>query len=134
MAKMPKEVVEFFQQDPVKVPKVIATVDAKGVPNVVPKGSLVAVDEETIAYADLAPGKTRSNLKPGARVAIAAFKLPPAGYQVKGTFQGFQTSGPLVERFAKMLKPMGMDVRSVGVIKVEEVYSLSPADAGKRIV
>lgn len=134
MAKMPKEVVELFQQDPVKVPKVIATVDSNGVPNVVPKGSLVAVDDETIAYADLAPGKTRSNLKPGAKVAAAAFKLPPAGYQVKGTFQGFQTSGPLLERFARMLKPMGMEVRSVGVIKVEEVYSLSPADGGKRMV
>lgn len=133
MAKMPKEVMELFQQDPSKVSKVIATVDAKGVPNVAPKGSLTAIDDETIAYADLAPGKTRANLKANSKVSVAAFKLPPAGYQVKGTFQGFQTSGPLVERFAKMLKPLGMNVQSVAVIKVDEVYSLSPADAGKKI-
>mgnify|MGYP005851940123 CR=1 FL=1 len=88
MAKMPKEVVEFFQQDPVKVPKVIATVDANGVPNVVPKGSLMAVDEETIAYADLAPGKTRSNLKPW-----RPSSFHPPGTSSRVPFRGFRPPG-----------------------------------------
>ena len=133
MAKMPKEVMELFQQDPQSVPKVIATVDASGIPNVAPKGSLTAIDEETIAFADLAGGKTRANMEANPKVAIAAFKIPPVGYQVKGTFQGFQTSGPLVEQFARMLEPLGMKVQTVATIKVDEVYSLSPADAGKKI-
>lgn len=137
MARMPKEVVELLRQDPQKVSKVIATVDSNGVPNVVPnvvpKGSLTAIDDETIAFADLAGGKTRANMEANAKVSVAAFRLPPAGYQAKGTFQGFQTSGPLVEQFARMLAPMGMKVQSVATIKVDEVYSLNPADAGKRI-
>ena len=53
--------------------------------------------------------------------------MPPAGYQIKGTFQGFQGSGPLFDKFAKQVKEMlGMDIKSVGTIKVEEMFPLIP--------
>lgn len=39
----------------------------------------------------------------------------------------------VVEMFRKMLEPMGLKVRSVATIKVGEAYSLSLADAGKKI-
>lgn len=124
MAKMPQEAVDLFK-DP-QASKVLATVDANGAPNVAPKGSLTALDAETIAFADIAGGKTRANLEATKKAAAAVFKMP-VGYQVKGTLQGFQTSGPVFDNFAKMLKSMGMDVQAVGIMKVEEVYSLSPA-------
>ena len=128
MAKMSQEVMNLFK-DP-EASKVLASVDANGTPNVAPKGSLTALDEETIAFADIAGGKTRANLETTKKAAVAAFKMP-TGHQVKGVFQGFQTSGPLFDQFAKMLKSMGMNIQAVGTIKVEEVHSLSPAGSGK---
>ena len=127
MAKMPKEVMDFFND--VETSKVLATVDAAGTLNVTPKGSLSAIDEETIAYAEVAGGKSESNLGANNKAAAASFKTqPPGGYQVKGTFQGFQTSGPLFDTFAKMLKEMAqIDLKEVGTIKVEEVYQIMPA-------
>jgi hypothetical protein len=57
-----------------------------------------------------------------------------AGYQVKGTFLGFQTSGELFDRFAKEIKEkINLDIRAVGTIRVDEVYAVAPPDAGKKI-
>jgi hypothetical protein len=53
---------------------------------------------------------------------------------VKGTFQGFQTSGPLFENFAKAVEEMlNLDIKAVGVIKVDEVYSAAPPNPGAKI-
>ena len=123
MAKMSQEVMDIFK-DP-QASKVLATVDAAGIPNVVPKGSLTALDEETIAFADIYGGKTRANLEINKKVAVAAVKSP-GGHQVKGTLQEFQTSGPIFDNFTKMMKSMGMTPTAVAIIKVDEVYSLTP--------
>ena len=130
MAKIPPEAMELFK-DP-QASKVLATVDASGTPNVAPKGSLAALDEETIAFADIAGGKTRANLEATKKAAVAVTKMP-AGYQVKGTLKEFQTSGPVFDGFAERLKPMKMTPAAVGIIKVEEVYSLTPSDRGKKL-
>jgi hypothetical protein len=57
-----------------------------------------------------------------------------AGYQIKGTFIGFQTSGELFERFAKMVKErINLDIRAVGTIRVDEIYAVAPPEPGKKI-
>ncbi|PKH48002.1 hypothetical protein CVH13_00086, partial [Dehalococcoides mccartyi] len=58
MAKMSKEVISLFQD--AGVPKMVATVDKNGVLNVTPKTSMTAVDEETLAFADLYGRTTRT--------------------------------------------------------------------------
>ena len=128
MAKMPKEVMDMFGD--AQAAKVLVSVSADGTLNVAPKGSLAAIDDETIAYAEIGAGKTKANLEATKKAVAAAFKTgaPPSGYQVKGTFQGFQTSGPLFEGFARRLKEMAnLDIKEVGTIKVEEVHSIIPA-------
>ena len=135
MAKMPKEVVDMINERPL-APKVLATCDSAGKLNVVPKGTLTAIDEETIAFADIFGGKTNVNLKANQKAAVAVFKmdLPPVGYQVKGTFQDFQTSGPLFDTFAGQVKEMlGLDIKSVGVIKVDEVYAAGVPNPGAKL-
>lgn len=126
MVKMNKECIDILN-DPSAL-KVLATVDAEGRPNAVPKGSLTAIDEETIAFADIFGEKTTKNLETTKKVAIAVFKPSSAtGYQVKGTFQEFNRSGPLFDKFAKQMKEkLGMDVNYVGIIKVEEVFPTPP--------
>ena len=134
MAKMTKEVMELLKD--VQVPKVLATCDDAGTLNAVPKGTLTAIDEETLAFADIWGDKTNVNLKATQRAAVAVFKtsLPPVGYQVKGTFQGFQTSGPIFDTFAKAVKEMlNLDIKAVGVIKVDEVYSTAPPEPGAKL-
>jgi hypothetical protein len=134
MAKMSKEVMEVFN-DP-SSSKVLATAGSTALEvNAVPKGSLRAVNEDTIAFADIFGDKTNKNLQLNKRVSALAFKTSPvAGYQVKGTFLGYQTSGELFEGFAKMVKEkINLDIRAVGTIRVDEVYAVAPPEPGKKI-
>ena len=104
MAKMSKEVMDVFN-DPSSA-KVLATAGSSVLEiNAAPKGSLRAVSEEVIAFADIFGDKTNKNLQLNKKVSALAFKMSPvAGYQIKGTFLGFQTSGELFDRFAKEVK------------------------------
>ncbi|HAG10241.1 MAG TPA: hypothetical protein DCK76_02355 [Desulfotomaculum sp.] len=138
MAKMPKVVMDTFNDR--SCPKVIATVDADGNLNNTPIGSTTAIDDETLAFADFYGVATRTmkNLDANKKVAVTAFKVslaPPfIAFQVKGTFQGFQTSGPLFDTFAKLLKEaVGLDIKGVGTIKVDEVFNSSPLAPGSKM-
>ena len=121
MAKLPKEAMDLFND--LQAIKVIATVDTLGKPNVAVKGSLMAIDDETIVYAEMAGGKTKANLEWTKQAAVIACKGMTA-YQVKGDFQGFKTSGDVFEQFSRQVKErLNLDVKNVGTIKIEEVYS-----------
>ena len=135
MAKMPKEVMDLINERPL-VPKVLATCDNSGKLNAVSKGSLFAIDDETLAFADIWGNKTNANLNATNKAALSVFKMGEslAGYQVKGTFQGFQTLGPLFDNFAQQVKQMlNLDIKAVGVIKVDEVYSAAPPNPGAKL-
>jgi hypothetical protein len=97
MAKMSKEVIEVFN-DPSSA-KVLATAGSTALEvNAVPKGSLQAVSEEVVAFADIFGDKTNKNLQLNKKVSALAFKMSPVtGYQIKGTFLGFQSTGELFE-------------------------------------
>ena len=138
MAKMPKEVIALFQ-DP-SVPKMVATISKTGELNVTPKTSMTAIDDETLAFADLYGRTTRTfkNLEETKKVAIVAIKIPVAppftAFQVKGTFLRYLTSGPVFDQFAKALKDaMGVNISGVAIVKVDAVYSQSPQDKGKSL-
>ena len=134
MAKMLKEVMEVFN-DPGSA-KVLATAGSTALEvNAVPKGSLRAVSEEVIAFADIFGDKTNKNLQLNKKVSALAFKTNPvAGYQVKGTFLGFQTSGELFDKFAKEVKEkIKLNIKAVGTIRVDEVYAVAPPEPGKKL-
>jgi predicted pyridoxine 5'-phosphate oxidase superfamily flavin-nucleotide-binding protein len=134
MAKMPKEVMDMLNNP--QSAKVLATCDSAAKLNAVPKGSLTAVDDETVAFADIFGNKTNVNLKATNKAAVTFFStdLPPVGYQVKGTFQGFQTSGPMFDKFAQRVKELlNMDIKAVGVIKVDEVYATGVPKPGAKL-
>jgi hypothetical protein len=134
MAKMSREVMDVFN-DPGSA-KVLATAGSTALEvNAAPKGSLRAVSDDVIAFADIFGDKTNRNLQLNKRVSALAFKMSPvAGYQVKGTFLGFQTSGELFDRFAREIKEkINLDIRAVGTIRVDEIYAVAPPEAGKKI-
>ena len=138
MAKIPEEVAQIIKDQ--GAIKIVATVDENGVPNVTPKASLMAASDETLAFADLYGGKSRTfiNLKETKQASVLVFKFPfepPfAAYQIKGKFDQYQTSGPVFNQFAKIIKDaIGADITGVAIIKVESVYSQSPQDAGRKV-
>jgi predicted pyridoxine 5'-phosphate oxidase superfamily flavin-nucleotide-binding protein len=115
----------------------VATADAKGLPNLAPKGTVEFADEETIVFADLFSLKTRANLEANLQVAVAVVDpSPPKGFQFKGKAE-LLTSGPVYEACAKKLKEAMPDLpppKYLVRIKVAEIYSLSPGpDAGRKI-
>lgn len=124
MAKIPKEVMDLLGDT--ESFKILVTVDSAGMPNAAPKGSIIALDDETISFADIMGEKTNANLKANKKVAIVVSKTRPTVYQIKGIFQGYKTSGPLFDTFTKMLESRKMKPKAAGTIKVEEIYSSMP--------
>jgi len=134
MAKLIKEVMDIFN-DPNSF-KVLATTGSVSEINVVPKGSLRSINESLIAFADIFGDKTNRNLATNKKVAVLAVRMEPlAGYQVKGTFKGFQNSGELFDKFAREVKDrIKLDIKAVGTIVVDEVYDVAPPHPGEKIV
>jgi predicted pyridoxine 5'-phosphate oxidase superfamily flavin-nucleotide-binding protein len=116
--------------------KVLATAGTTALEvNAVPKGSLTALNEDMVAFADIFGDKTNKNLQLNKKVSALAFKTSPVeGYQIKGTFLGYQTSGDLFDRFAKTVKEkIKLEIKAVGIIRVDEVYAVAPPEPGKKI-
>ena len=68
------------------------------------------------------------------KVDIIIFKGPMVGYQLKGTFVGFQTSGPIFDSFSeKVMNAMKLQIKSVGIIKVDEVFEASSGKDSKKL-
>ena len=133
MAKLPGEVLAALKDR--ESTKVIATVDKKGVPNVTVKGSLSALDDGTLVFADVGGDKTRTmrNMKETGKVAVLVTK-GMASFQIKGTYKETKNSGAVYDEFAAMLKKAAnLEIKGVDLISVDEVYSQSPADLGKKL-
>ena len=134
MVKMPQQVMEKFND--LTAVKCMATVDENGNPNVVPITSIVAVDPETLMFADIMMWKTKRNLLKNGKVACTVLTKDNVSYQCKGKFQGFQKGGPLFD-FVASVPLLRYNAywgpKAVGIIKIEEVYSACPPLPGKKI-
>lgn len=132
MAKMPKEVLDALA-DPIRL-KTLATVNKAGVPNIVVVGTLAAMDEETIIFADLRLGKTKENLFDTGKFTVNVIGSDLSSYQIKGTFKEYQERTPLAEQWNEAVySRIKMQIRGVVLGRVEEVYSASLQDAGKKL-
>ena len=133
MTNLPIEVIAAFEDR--EATKILATVDKHGIPNVTVKGSMSVLDDSTLVFADVGGDNTRTkrNMKETKKVAVLVTKGMVA-YQVKGTFKETKASGPLFDQFAAMLKKAAnIDIRDVDLISVDEVYSQTPTDMGKKL-
>jgi hypothetical protein len=132
MVTIPKDIMDIIAAP--DSTKMMATVDEQGFPNIATVGSITAIDSETIAFAELFIKKTKENLENVNKVAIIIFKGPMVGYQLKGTFAGFQTSGPIFESFSeKVMSAMKLQIKSVGIIKVDDIFEASPGKDSKKL-
>ena len=109
--------------------KVMAAVDAADKPHLTPKGTLMAIDDETMAHSEMAGGRAKANLEATKQAAVLAYR-ELKGWKARGGLQGIYTSGDVFEQFKKRAKEkLGLDVNNVVTIKVEEVFT----SAGKKI-
>lgn len=112
----------------------VATASRDGAPNVSPKGSILWLDGETIAFCDFMSPHTRENLQANSKVAVSV--VDPDGkqfFQFKGTAQ-LLSSGDLYRKVADRAKAKAKKVNlelpdptNAAVIRVEEIFAFPPA-------
>ncbi|MBW2270346.1 MAG: pyridoxamine 5'-phosphate oxidase family protein [Deltaproteobacteria bacterium] len=105
----------------------VATASSDGQPNVSPKGSIMVLDEDHLAFAEIMSPGSRSNLEQNKRVAVYVCRPEKfQGFQFKGTAELSQ-EGPLYDRLAAAIEEKGLKlppIQNAVKIKVEEIRGL----------
>ena len=102
-----------------------ATAGKDGMPNVSPKGSIMVVDDNTLAFACMMSPKTVSNLKENPKIAVSVVDTQSRkGYQFKGKAV-LETSGKLSEQLTARLAGVKLPpLQCVAKVTVSEVVSI----------
>jgi predicted pyridoxine 5'-phosphate oxidase superfamily flavin-nucleotide-binding protein len=149
MAEMSKELMELINSVPCCY---WATASKDGTPNVAAVGTTTAVSPDIIVAAGIFLGKTLDNLKQNPKVAVIVTSVAPApskaemtlekyaqvtGAQIKGSVT-LMTSGDIHEQIKSgVARVLGAQVaqmiKETIALKVEEIYSVSAVEPGKRI-
>ena len=112
-----------------------ATTSKDGVPDIGPKRTLRAYDDNTLIYNENTAGQTLQNIRDGSKMAIATIDREALdGYRFVGTPEVFSEGKPFEDACAyaesKGMKPPKFAV----LVHIESIYSLrSGPDAGKKL-
>lgn len=110
----------------------MATASKTGTPNVSPKGSLRVIDDEHVAFAEIASPNTLANLKENPQVTVIVFD--PAtwgGCRIRGKAEIVE-SGDLFESFKAQFAPLKMKVHFAIKVAVEDVAIMPPMKTGQK--
>ncbi len=112
----------------------LATADKDGRSNLGPKGSVIVLDDSTLAYGEVTGKQSYKNVLENTRVAIAVVDYEKlSGYRFSGTAE-LETSGELYEQFAKRFADMKLPRPAAAVkVHVKEIYDLSAGNSGAKI-
>ncbi len=112
----------------------VATVDAKGTPNVVPKGNIAILDDKYIVFADLYSHQTKRNLTKNPNIAISVVN-PAAyvGYQIKGKAEIIE-HGRQYDKLAVRLSGEGQlnhpEAKYAVKIKIDKIINIGYGPSG----
>ncbi|MBN2311016.1 MAG: pyridoxamine 5'-phosphate oxidase family protein, partial [Candidatus Hydrogenedentes bacterium] len=123
---LPEELVQPLSGE--TTPIFLATLDANGRPNVVPVISITPYETGALVFGEFLMNKTRKNLLVDEHVGVTALAQAADGafhgWSIRGTFLGFETTGPRVD----MINALPMlrynaytGIRAAGTIRVESV-------------
>ena len=102
-------------------PSLIATASVSGKPNVSAKGSLRVLDDEHVAFADVASPRTIANIRENPQVAIICLDANSRkSCRVWGKAE-ILDSGELFDQFSAEFAERKMKVTNVVKVAVEEV-------------
>jgi len=120
MAKLSEEAKKIISE---VMPALVATAGKDGKPNVSPKGSFYVLDDEHVAFAEIASPRTLANLQENPQLSAIVFD--PAtrkGCRIWGTAE-ILDSGDLFDAIAAKYSGMGMKVRHLVKVAVEEAVT-----------
>jgi len=101
-------------------PALIATASKEGKPNVSPKGSFRVLDDEHVIFANIASPRTMANLKQNPQLTAIIFdRSTRKGCRIWGKAE-ILDSGDLFDSLSAEFAPMGMKVRHLVKVTVEE--------------
>ncbi len=122
MAKITDEMKQFMRGKTA----FIATVGADGFPDVGPKGSLFAVDEEHLVYYELTGRHHYQNLLKNPKIAVTVVDVEKTtGYTFQGTTE-MVTTGPLFDKATQWSQKAGFNhPKAVVRIKVEKIHEMT---------
>jgi len=112
----------------------VVTASKDGWPSAGPKGSVMVVDDSTLAYGEAVGKQTYSNLKENPKVAIVVVDYEQrVGFRFVGTAE-LETSGELYETYAQRYEKMNRPRPKAAVrIKVEAIYDVAAKNAGVKV-
>ncbi len=113
--------------------KVISTISDAGELHTIVAGSIMVVDDNTMAVAEVMMNTTSANLKANNKASLLAVKGSES-YLVTGTVQKRNTDGSLFDDIAAKFAAMNMQIKAVWTFDVDKIYNQSAGpDAGKQI-
>lgn len=112
----------------------VATADQGGWPSIGPKGSVMVVDDSTLAFGELVGRKTFSNIKENPKVAVAVVDFAKrSGYRFVGAAE-IESTGDLYEKMAGIFEKIKLPrPKAVIRVKVNSIYDLSIRNPGGKI-
>ncbi len=119
-------------QDPESV-KVVSTISKEGELHSIVAGSVMVVDEDTMAVAEVFMNTSSANLNDNNKVALLAVKGMES-YLINGTVLARNTSGALYDAVAANFAKMNMQIKAVWTFTVDKIFDESAGpNGGKQI-
>ncbi len=109
--------------------KVISTVSKDGEVHSIVAGSIMVVDDNTMAVAEVFMHTTCANLEVNNKAALLAVKGMES-YLVNGTVGARLTDGALFEAVAANFAKMNMQIKAVWTFTVDKIYDESAGPNG----
>tara|TARA_Y100000310_G_scaffold71625_1_gene67507 strand:- start:56 stop:496 length:441 start_codon:yes stop_codon:yes gene_type:complete len=105
----------------------VATVSPDGAPNLSPKGTIISLDKNTLAFANIRSPQTIRNLQSNSSVEINVVDpFTRKGYRFKGTAKIILT-GKKFDKVLSHYKSLGVtsSIKSIVIVKVKKVNEVT---------
>ena len=105
----------------------VATVSPNGTPNLSPKGTIISLDKNTLAFADIRSPQTIRNLQSNPSVEINVVDpFARRGYRFKGTAK-IISDGKKFNKILSHYQSLGVtsSIKSIVVVKVKKVSEVT---------
>lgn len=105
----------------------VATVSLDGTPNLSPKGTIIAWDEGTLAFADIRSPQTMENLRNNPSIEINVVDpFSRRGYRFKGTAE-IISNGEQYDKLISSYRSLGVRslIKSVVLVRIEKVSEVT---------
>ncbi len=115
-----KQVNALFS-DP-KAAKVISSISAEGELHSIVAGTVVVVDEDTLAFAEIFMNKTSQNLQNNGKIAILAEKGAES-YLVNAINPTRHTEGEVMNEFAAKFGFLKLPIKAIWTCEIQKIFN-----------